>query len=117
MPNATSGRYAIIEESGGQRKVHAGDEFIIDLHQHGDAAAGTTITFDRVLVLSEPSGDAAAKIGQPYVAGASVTVEITDPMLKGDKIYIYKFKPKTGFRRKTGHRQRFTAVRVTAING
>jgi large subunit ribosomal protein L21 len=107
--------YAIIEESGGQRKVTEGEEILIDLHEGGEAEAGSTVTFDRVLVVGPVGGD--AKIGLPYVEGASVTAEVLEPEVAGDKMYIYKFKPKTGYRRKTGHRQRYTRVRITGIQG
>ena len=106
--------YAIIEESGGQRKVAQGDEILVDLYNGGEAKAGDTITIDKVLVAGTPGGDAA--IGTPYVDGASVTLEITNPSLKGDKLYIHKFRTKSTYQRKTGHRQRYTAAKVTAIN-
>jgi large subunit ribosomal protein L21 len=108
--------YAIIEESGGQRKVVEGDEILIDLYNHGQSEAGGTITFDKVLTVSDGNDAGAAKIGKPYVAGATVTAEILDPEVKGEKLYIYKFKPKKGYRRKTGHRQRYTAVKITGIS-
>ena len=107
--------YAIIEESGGQRKVTEGEEILIDLYKGGEAASGETITFDRVLVVGPVGGD--AKIGAPYVAGASVTAEVVEPEVVGDKLHIYKFKPKTGYRRKTGHRQHYTRVKITGIAG
>ncbi|HEX2836963.1 MAG TPA: 50S ribosomal protein L21 [Phycisphaerales bacterium] len=107
--------YAIIEESGGQRKVVAGDEILIDLHGEGQTQAGTAITFDRVLVVGKEGG--AAKIGQPYVAGASVKGEVVEGVVKGEKIHIQKFGPKKAWKKKTGHRQRYTKVKVTAING
>ncbi|HZW08341.1 MAG TPA: 50S ribosomal protein L21 [Phycisphaerales bacterium] len=107
--------YAIIEESGGQRKVTEGEEILIDLHKGGEAPSGEAITFDKVLVVGDVGGD--AKIGQPYVAGASVSAEVVEPVVVGEKVHIYKFKPKTGYRRKTGHRQRYTRVRITGING
>lgn len=107
--------YAIIEESGGQRKVVEGDEILIDLYESGEADQGASITFDKVLVVGPEGGD--AKVGTPYVAGASVSAEVIEPVVKGEKLHIYKFKPKTGYRRKTGHRQRYTAVRVTGITG
>lgn len=107
--------YAIIEESGGQRKVTEGEEILIDLYKGGEAAEGEAISFDKVLIVGEIGGD--AKIGQPYVEGAAVKGEITDPMFKGEKLYIHKFKPKTGYSRKTGHRQRYTKVKITAITG
>lgn len=107
--------YAIIEESGGQRRVNENDQILIDLYQGGEGKQGDTITIDKVLVAGAVGGD--AKIGTPYINGASVTLEITEPMVKGDKIYIYKFRPKNTYQRKTGHRQRFTACKVTGIKG
>jgi large subunit ribosomal protein L21 len=105
--------YAIIEESGGQRKVVQGDEILVDLVEGGQAAAGKAIKFDKVLLI----GGEAAKIGAPYVAGASVTGEIIEPVVMGEKLVIQKFRTKKNYRRRTGHRQRYTKVRVTAING
>lgn len=107
--------YAIVEESGGQRRVAEGDEFLIDLKDGGEAEAGSKITFDRVLVVGDEGGK--AKIGQPYVEGAAVTAEVLAGVEKGTKLHVYKFKPKTGYRRKTGHRQRYTRVKVTGITG
>lgn len=107
--------YAIIEESGGQRKVTKGEEFLTDLVDDGQAKPGKSITFDRVLVVGE--GEGKAKLGQPYVAAASVTVEVVEPVVLGEKVHIYKIRPKKDSKRKTGHRQRYTKVRVTAIKG
>mgnify|MGYP001253631379 CR=1 FL=1 len=107
--------YAIIEESGGQRKVTKDETILVDLIKGGEAGAGETITFDKVLVVGEAGGS--AKLGAPYVSGASVTGEIVEPMVQGDKLYIFKFRPKKGHTRKTGHRQRYTSVKITSING
>ncbi len=107
--------YAIIEEGGGQRKVTQGQDAIIDLYQAGEAKPGDSITFDRVLLTSD--GEGKTTIGTPYVGGATVTAEIVEPMVMGEKIDIYKFKPKKGYRRKTGHRQRYTHVKITSITG
>lgn len=107
--------YAIIEESGGQRKVNEGDEILVDLYQSGEAEAGSTINYDKVLVVGDETDAGKAKIGRPYVDGAVVAGEIIDPMVKGEKLNIYKFKPKKGYKRKTGHRQRYTAVKITSI--
>lgn len=111
--------YAIIEESGGQRRVIEGDEILIDLHAGGEAGAGDAVTFEKVLLVGDETDASKSKIGSPYVDGASVSAEIIDPMVKGEKLYIYKFKPKQSksSKRKTGHRQRYTAVRVTSIKG
>lgn len=107
--------YAIIEEGGGQRKVTEGQELTIDLIEGGEAKAGDAVTFDRVLLTGD--GEGSTTIGKPYVDGASVTAEIVEPLVKGEKLDIYKFKPKKGYRRKTGHRQKYTFVKVTSITG
>lgn len=112
--------YAIIEESGGQRKVIEGETILVDLLDGGQAKPGQAVTFDRVLVVGEPGGTpgaGTAKLGTPYVVGASVTAEVVDPDVMGEKIHIYKYREKKGYKRKTGHRQRYTRVRVTAIRG
>lgn len=106
--------YAIIEESGSQRRVAAGDQIYVDLLQEGQAKPGSTITFDKVLLVGEPGGK--AKIGKPYLTGATVTAEVTEALVKGDKIVIWKHRPKKTFRKKQGHRQPYTAVKITAIN-
>ncbi len=105
--------YAIIEESGGQRKVIENDTMWIDLYQSGEAKVGDTITIDKVLVVGSVGGD--ATLGAPFIKGATVTLEITTPMHKGDKIFIHKFRTKSTYQRKTGHRQRYTGVKVTSI--
>ncbi len=107
--------YAIIEESGGQRKVTENENIIIDLYKGGESKPGDTITIDKVLVVGPAGGD--AKLGTPYVKGATVTLEITEPMLKGDKLFIHKFRTKSTYQRKTGHRQRYTRATVTSIKG
>ena len=107
--------YAIIEESGGQRKVTDGEVIYIDLYNSGESKAGDKIDIDKVLVVGSAGGD--AKLGAPYVKGASVTLEVTEPMVKGDKLFIHKFRTKSTYQKKTGHRQRFTKVKVSAIKG
>lgn len=107
--------YAIIEESGGQRLVSQGDQILIDLFQEGGAKVGDNIRFDKVLVVGAVGGE--AKIGQPYVNGAAVEAEVVDPTVKGEKVYIQKFREKKTWRKKTGHRQRYTLVKITAIKG
>lgn len=107
--------FAIIEESGSQRKVAKGDLMDMALVNSGEAKPGDKVTFDKVLVVGEAGGG--AKIGLPYVSGASVTVEVVEPVVFGDKVEIWKFREKKAWRRHTGHRQRYTRVKVTAING
>jgi large subunit ribosomal protein L21 len=110
--------FAIIEESGGQRKVFEGDRILIDLLDEGQAKVGQTVNFDKVLVVGEPGGtesDGKAKIGHPYVKGSTVSAEVVEPVVLGEKIHIYKFRPKKTERRHTGHRQRYTMVQVKSI--
>jgi large subunit ribosomal protein L21 len=107
--------YAIIEEFGGQRRVTQGEEFLIDLQNGGEAKVGSSIAFDKVLVIGKEGGD--AKVGQPYVQGASVKVEVLESLVKGEKLDIHHFREKKTWRKKTGHRQKYTKVKVTAING
>ncbi len=109
--------YAIIEEGGGQRVVRKDEVILVDLLEHGEVAPGKSITFDKVLCIGPGDGTAAAKVGAPYVVGASVTCEILDPEVKGEKLFIHKFRRRKGYRRKTGHRQRYSQVKVTAIQG
>jgi large subunit ribosomal protein L21 len=106
--------YAIIEESGSQRKVVTGDVISVDLLSSGQATIGQAITFDKVLVVGEVGGS--AKVGAPYVAGAFVKGEVVTPDVKGEKLYIQKFQAKKTWQKKTGHRQHYTLVKVTSIN-
>lgn len=108
--------YAIIEESGGQRKVQAGDVILIDLIDGGAASPGKAVKFDKVLLVGGKDGGA-AKIGAPYVAGAHVSAEVVEGVVQGDKLRIQYFQAKKGSRRRTGHRQRYTRVKINAING
>ena len=80
---------------------------LVDLYQGGEANAGDAISYDKVLVIGDEGGS--AKVGTPYVGGATVSAEVVDPRVMGEKLYIYKFKPKKTYRRKTGHRQQYTA--------
>lgn len=107
--------YAMIEESGGQRKVVQGEVILVDLLDKGEAAVGKKVTFDKVLIVGGVDGQD-AKIGAPYVKGATVTAEVLEPLYKGEKLVIWHFGAKKGWRRKKGHRQQYTKVRVSAIN-
>jgi large subunit ribosomal protein L21 len=100
--------YAIIAADGRQYKVEEGQEIQVDLR---DAKEGDKVTFDRVLLVS---GGGSVKVGQPTVAGASVTAEVLGQQM-GDKIYIQKIRRRKNFRRRTGHRQMYTRVRIESI--
>jgi large subunit ribosomal protein L21 len=101
--------YAIIDEGGRQHRVTAGDTIRIDREvPEGE----TNVTFDRVLLVGG-AGD--ARIGSPLVAGATVTAEVLGEA-RGPKIDIFKYKRRKGYRKRQGHRQTYTAVKITAIN-
>lgn len=101
--------YAVIETGGKQYKVQQGDVVFIEKL---DVEEGGTVTFDKVMVL----GGDDVKIGAPYVDGASVTATVAKQG-KSKKVIVYKYKPKKGYHKKQGHRQPYTKVEITAING
>jgi large subunit ribosomal protein L21 len=103
--------YAIFEDSGTQLMAEVGDELTLDIRQLDDDAS--SVTFGNVLAVG---GDGNAKIGTPYLDGVTVTAEIINPDVKGEKIDVIKFKRRKGYRRKQGHRQRYMHVKVTEIN-
>ena len=100
--------YAIIATGGKQYKVEEGD--VIKVEKLG-VEAGETVTFDQVLVVS----DGETKVGTPTVAGASVTATVVAEG-KAKKVIVYRYKRKTGYHKKNGHRQQYTAVKIDKIN-
>jgi large subunit ribosomal protein L21 len=100
--------YAIIATGGKQYKVAEGD--IIKVEKLG-AEAGTTVTFDQVLAVN--NGE--LKVGSPIVANANVSATVVEEG-KNKKIIVYKYKRKTGYHKKNGHRQPFTKVKIDKIN-
>ncbi|MCR5370193.1 MAG: 50S ribosomal protein L21 [Clostridium sp.] len=101
--------YAIIATGGKQYKVAEGD--VIRVEKLG-VDAGESVTFDQVLVVSN---DEELKIGTPVVDGASVTATVVKEG-KAKKVIVYKYKPKSGYHKKNGHRQLFTEVKIEKIN-
>ncbi len=102
--------YAIFEDSGTQFKVQPGDTLKIDLRDVPDNT--TSINFDKVLLVSNDTG---VHIGEPVLSGATVSADIIG-QVKADKIYVERFTRRKGFHRRVGHRQKYIAVKVTAIN-
>ena len=100
--------YAVIATGGKQYKVSEGD--VIKVEKLG-VEAGQTYTFDKVLLVS---GDE-VKVGAPAVEGATVEADVIGDT-KGKKVIVYKYKRKTGYHKKNGHRQQYTAVKITKIN-
>ena len=100
--------YAIIETGGKQFKVEEGMQVLVP---EVVAEKGSLITFDRVLFCSD--GEASV-VGTPTVAGASVTAVCLGDA-KGPKLVVFKMKSAKNMRRRTGHRQAYTAVRIGKI--
>lgn len=101
-------KYAVIAACGKQYKVSEGD--VIKVEKLG-VADGETVTFDKVLLVS----DGETVIGNPTIAGASVTASVVCEG-KDKKVIVYKYKRKTGYHKKNGHRQLFTKVKIEKIN-
>lgn len=99
--------YAVIETGGKQYRVSTGD--IIKIERLS-ADEGSSVTFDRVLMV----GGETPKVGSPIVEGGVVTAEV-EAHGKADKVTIIKFKRRQKYRRKNGHRQQYTQVRITDI--
>jgi len=101
--------YAVIESGGKQYRLGPGDAISVEKIE-GDV--GQTVVFGKVLMVVDDEGS--ATLGNPVVEGVAVTAEILEHG-RGKKIVVFKYKPKVNYRRKQGHRQPFTRVRVTAI--
>lgn len=99
--------YAIIATGGKQYKVSEGDVIYVEKL---DAETGSVVTFDRVIAVS----DEGLKVGED-VANATVSASVVD-QVKGKKVIVYKYKRKTGYHKKNGHRQAYTQVKIDKIN-
>jgi large subunit ribosomal protein L21 len=101
--------YAIIAADGRQYKVSEGQ--ILDVDFREEAKEGDKISFDTVLLVSGSEG---VKVGQPTLSGAAVSAEVLG-LEMGEKVYIQKIRRRKNYRRRTGHRQTYTRVRIEAI--
>ena len=99
--------YAIIATGGKQYKVSEGD--VIRVEKLG-VEAGETYTFDQVLAVN----DGELKVGCPTVEGAKVTASVMGDG-KAKKVIVYKYKRKTGYHKKNGHRQAYTELKIESI--
>ena len=103
--------YAIVEIKGQQFKAEEG-QFLYVHHLSEEVKEGDAVAFDKVLLL-DADGD--VKVGAPAVEGAKVNCEVLVPLVKGEKVIVFKKKRRKGYRRKNGHRQQFTKVLVKSI--
>jgi len=100
--------YAIIETGGKQYRVQPGETIQVEKLK---AQEGETVVLDKVLAINQ---DGKLTVGTPYVEGAKVTAKVKAHG-KGRKIIVFKYHNKTNYRRKTGHRQPFTALTIEKI--
>ena len=100
--------YAVIKTGGQQYQVSEGDVIQVEKIE---GRMGDTVEIDDVLMLRT---DSDVKIGTPVVQGAAVSATIVD-QVKGKKIIVYKFKRRKDYRRKLGHRQNYTKLRIESI--
>lgn len=100
--------YAVIATGGKQYRVTEEDTIRVEKL---DAEVGDEIVFDRVLMIG---GGDETLIGNPHVDGAKVLATVTSTG-KSDKIIVYKYKRKSGYHKKNGHRQAFTEVKIDAV--
>jgi large subunit ribosomal protein L21 len=100
--------YAVIKTGGKQYRVSPGDSIDVEKLPY---EVGEQIELDQVLLVANGSG---TKIGQPLVKGAKVKATVTR-QAKGRKVIIFKYRPSKRYRRKKGHRQHYTRLRIDEI--
>jgi large subunit ribosomal protein L21 len=101
--------YAVIKTGGKQYKVANGDVILVEKIE---GEAGASITLAEVLMIGDGAN---ITVGAPTVKGASVAAEVVE-QAKADKVIIFKKNRRHNYRRKNGHRQKLTALKITGIN-
>jgi large subunit ribosomal protein L21 len=102
--------YAVIKTGGKQYKVAAGEKIKVELL---DAEVGAVVTLDQVLAVG--SGDSLT-VGAPLVAGATVSATVVSHG-KHDKVRIFKLRRRKHYKKSQGHRQNYTELEISAVNG
>ena len=102
--------YAIVEIQGQQFKAEQGKKLFV--HHIKDVEAGKTVEFEKVLLVD---ADGAVKVGAPTVEGAKVVCEVVNPLVKGDKVIVFKMKRRKDSRSRNGHREQFTEVEIKSV--
>jgi large subunit ribosomal protein L21 len=102
--------FAVIENGSRQHRVQEGD--FLSMDYQGELQTGATVTFDRVFLAN---GGGASVIGRPTIEGASVVAEVVIVTEKGPKLEIQKLRRRKNSRRHTGHRQKYTRVKIKSI--
>ena len=102
--------YAIVEINGQQFKVEEGKKLFVN-HMK-DVEAGKTVEFDKVLLVDK---EGSVQVGAPTVDGAKVVCEVVNPLVKGEKVIVFKMKRRKDSRKRNGHRQHYTQVEVKSV--
>ena len=102
--------YAIVEINGQQFKAEQGKKLFVNHIK--DAKEGHAVEFDKVLLVDK---DGSVQVGAPTVDGAKVVCEVVNPLVKGDKVIVFKMKRRKDYRKKNGHRSHFTEVTIKEV--
>jgi large subunit ribosomal protein L21 len=102
--------YVIVEINGQQCKAEEGTKLFV--HHIPDVEGGASVEFDKVLLADN---DGTITVGAPVIEGARVVCEVVSPLVKGDKVLVFKKKRRKGYRKMNGHRQQFTEVRIKEV--
>jgi len=103
--------YAVIETGGKQYRVQPGDTVVVETLP---GESGDAVEFGRVLLISD---DESVAVGRPVIEGARVTGQIVEQQVLGEKLTVYKFKRRKNYRKRNGHRQPYTAVKIETVVG
>ena len=102
--------YAIVEIMGQQFKAEQGKKLFV--HHMKDVKEGQSVEFEKVLLLDN---EGAVTVGAPTVKGAKVVCEVVNPLVKGDKVIVFKMKRRKDSRKRNGHREQFTELEIKSV--
>ncbi len=102
--------YVIVEINGQQFKAEQGKKLFV--HHIKNSQEGQAVEFEKVLLVDK---DGSVEVGAPTVEGAKVVCEVLNPLVKGDKVIVFKMKRRKDYRKKRGHREQFTEIRIKEV--
>ena len=102
--------YVIVEINGQQFKAEQGKKLFV--HHMKDVTEGQDVEFDKVLLVDK---EGSVQVGAPTVEGAKVVCEVVNPLVKGEKVIVFKMKRRKDYRKKNGHRAQFTEVQIKEV--
>ena len=100
----------MVEINGQECKVEEGKKIFVNHIR--EAEEGQTVEFDKVLLVDN---EGAITVGTPTVEGAKVVCEVINPLVKGEKVIVFKMKRRKDYRKKNGHRQQYTQVEIKSV--